>query len=139
MDVPKSLVAGSIRRGTILHSYMFEDIGHGKFFFFFFVNEKYVVGFFFINSRINIHLEGKQELLNMQYPLRKSDYGFLKYDSFLSVTDIEKISLDKLSDSIKDNVTEIVGEMKREHVEEVLESARKSPLFSPKEIKQFLL
>ena len=122
MDVPKSLVAGSIRRGTILHSYMFEYIGHGKFFVVIGVNEKYVVGFFFINSRINIHLEGKQELLNMQYPLRKSE-----------------ISLDKLSDSIKDNITEIVGEMKREHVEEVLESARKSPLFSPKEIKQFLL
>ena len=49
MDVPKSLVAGSIRRGTILHSYMFEDIGHGKFFVVIGVNEKYVVGFFFIN------------------------------------------------------------------------------------------
>lgn len=73
MDLPVSLITDVIRRGTILHSYMFEEIDHGKFFVVIGINEEFVAGFFFINSRINIHLEGKPEQLNMQYPLRRSE------------------------------------------------------------------
>lgn len=138
MDIPKTLIADTIKRGTILHSYMFEDIDHGKFFVVIGVSEKFIAGFFFINSRVNIHLEGKQEQLDMQYPLRQSDYDFLRYDSFLSATQIQRISIEKLSASIKEKTTEIIGEMKQEHIDEVLAYARKSPLFSPKEIEMFL-
>lgn len=138
MDIPKKLIADTIKRGTILHSYMFEDIDHGKFFVVIGVSEKFIAGFFFINSGVNIHLKGKQEQLDMQYPLRSSDYEFLKYDSFLSATQIQKISIDKLAESISEKTTEIKGEMKKEHIEEVLECARKSPLFSPKEIEMYL-
>lgn len=86
MEIPKSLIESKIDRGTILHSTMFENIDHGKFFVIVGVNADYVAGFFFINSNINIHIEDKQEQLDMQYPLRKADYDFLKYDSFLSAT-----------------------------------------------------
>lgn len=138
MDIPKKLIADTIKRGTILHSYMFEDIDHGKFFVVIGVSEKFIAGFFFINSGVNIHLEGKQEQLDMQYPLRQSDYDFLRYNSFLSATQIQRISIEKLSASIKEKTTEIIGEMKQEHIDEVLAYARKSPLFSPKEIEMFL-
>lgn len=138
MDIPKKLIADAIKRGTILHSYMFEDIDHGKFFVVIGVSEKFIAGFFFINSRVNIHLEGKQEQLDMQYPLRQSDYDFLRYDSFLSATQIQRISIEKLSASIKEKTTEIIGEMKQEHIDEVLACARRSSLFSPKEIEMFL-
>ena len=73
MDIPNSLIESKIDRGVILHSTMFENIDHGKFFVIIGVNADYVAGFFFINSKINIHIEGKQEQLDMQYPLRKKE------------------------------------------------------------------
>lgn len=138
MEIPNSLIVSQIDRGTILHSTMFENIDHGKFFVIVGVNADYVAGFFFINSNVNIHIEGKQEQLNMQYPLKKEDYGFLRYDSFLSATRIEKIPRSKIVDTINIGITQIIGAMKQEHMDELLEKARKSILFSKQQIKQFL-
>lgn len=138
MEIPKSLIESKIDRGTILHSTMFENIDHGKFFVIVGVNADYVAGFFFINSNINIHIEDKQEQLDMQYPLRKADYDFLKYDSFLSATRIEKIPRSKIVETINMGITEIIGMMKQEHMDELLEKARESILFSKQQIKQFL-
>lgn len=137
MEIPSSLIESYIDRGTILHSTMFENIDHGKFFVIVGVNKEYIAGFFFVNSNINIHIEGKQEQLDMQYPLKKADYGFLKYDSFLSATRIEKIPRSKIVDTINTGITEIIGTMKQEHMEELLEKARESILFSKQQVKQF--
>lgn len=138
MEIPGSLIERQIDRGTILHSTMFENIDHGKFFVIIGINKDYVAGFFFINSNINIHIEGKQEQLAMQYPMKKADYGFLKYDSFLSATRIEKIPRSKITETIIAGITEIIGTMKREHIDELLERARESILFSKQQVKQFL-
>lgn len=138
MEIPSSLIENQIDRGTILHSTMFENIDHGKFFVIVGVNADYIAGFFFINSNINIHIEGKQEQLNMQYPLKKEDYDFLRYDSFLSATRIEKIPRSKIADTINMGITQIVGTMKQEHMDELLDKARQSILFSKQQIKQFL-
>lgn len=138
MEIPKSLIESKIDRGTILHSTMFENIDHGKFFVIVGVNADYVAGFFFINSNINIHIEDKQEQLDMQYPLRKADYDFFKYDSFLSATRIEKIPRSKIVETINMGITEIIGMMKQKHMDELLEKARESILFSKQQIKQFL-
>lgn len=74
----------------------------------------------------------------MQYPLRKADYDFLKYDSFLSATRIEKIPRSKIVETINMGITEIIGMMKQKHMDELLEKARESILFSKQQIKQFL-
>ena len=138
MEIPTSLIESQLDRGTILHSTMFENIDHGKFFVIVGVNAEYIAGFFFINSNINIHIEGKQEQLNMQYPLKKEDYDFLRYDSFLSATRIEKIPRSRIADTINTGITQIVGVLKQEHMDELLEKARGSILFSKQQIKQFL-
>lgn len=138
MEIPSPLIESHIDRGTILHSTMFENIDHGKFFVIIGVSEEHVAGFFFINSNINIHIEGKPEQMNMQYPMRKADYGFLRYDSFLSATKIEKIPRSRITETIATGITEIIGTMKQEHVEELLEKARESILFSKREVRQFL-
>lgn len=65
MEIPDFLIESKIDRGTILHSTMFEDIDHGKFFVIIGVNAEYVAGFFFINSNINKYIMGKQEQLAM--------------------------------------------------------------------------
>lgn len=138
MDLPQTLIENNIDRGTILHSTMFKNIDHGKFFAIIGISEEYVAGFFFINSNINILLQGKQEQMDMQYPLRKSDYDFLKYDSFLCATNIMTLKRSEIADTIKEGITEIVGVMKKEHIEELLEKARKSILFSKRQREQFL-
>lgn len=137
MDFPTGLIENQIRRGTILHSNMFDDIDHGKFFVVIGVTEEYVAGFFFINSNINRSLYGKQEQFIMQYPMKRSDYGFLNYDSFLCATNIIKRNRCYIADSIKKGVTKFIGEMKECHLNEVLEMARKSKLFSKKEKEEF--
>lgn len=86
MEIPVSLLEHSIRRGTILHSTFFEEIGHGKFFAVMGISQDSVAGFFFINSNIHPAIFGKPEQLALQYPLKKEHYSFLKYDSFLCAT-----------------------------------------------------
>ena len=138
MEIPNNLLESQIDRGTILHSTMFENIDHGKFFVIIGVNTDYVAGFFFVNSNINNYIRDKQEQLDMQYPLKRADYDFLKYDSFLSATRIEKVPRSKIVETINTGITEFVGVMKQEHMDELLEKARGSILFSKQQIKQFL-
>lgn len=138
MEIPSILIESQIDRGTILHSTMFENIDHGKFFVIIGVSDNYVAGFFFINSNVNIHIEGKQAQLDMQYPLRKKDYSFLHHDSFLCATRIEKIERSRLAQTINSGVTRIIGNMREEHINELLEKARESILFSKIQKRQFL-
>lgn len=82
MELPANLIESSITRGTILHSTIFEEIDHGKYFVIIGVSEEQIAGFFFINSNIHPSLESKPEQFSMQYPMKKADYPFLRYDSF---------------------------------------------------------
>lgn len=137
MDFPVDSIASQIKRGTILHSNMFENIGHGKFFVVIGVTEEYIAGFFFINSNVHKSIFGKQEQLSMQYPLRHSDYGFLKYDSFLCASNIIKRHRNYIAHSIVNGETEFVGNLKEENLNDVLEMARCSRLFSKIDKKRF--
>lgn len=138
MNIPVSLILERIIRGTILHSTMFNDIDHGKFFVIIGVTENEFAGYFFINSNINKCLLSKPEQYAMQYPMRRCDYDFLSYDSFLCATRILKIPRTYIAETIKDGITKIIGEMKKEHIDELLESARNSKLFSKHEKDLFL-
>lgn len=127
-----------IKRGAILHSETFDFVDHGKFFVIMGVSHGEVAGFFFINSGINKWIQGKEEMLVMQYPMRKSDYGFLRYDSFLAAQELLKIPISKIESDMEKGHTIFKALMKEEHVEEVLRMARHSKLFKPKDKKNFL-
>lgn len=45
MEIPDLLIESKIDRGVILHSTMFENIDHGKFFVVVGINADYVAGF----------------------------------------------------------------------------------------------
>lgn len=137
MNIPTSIIEQQIKRGLILHSFSFEEIGHGKFFVIIGVTEEEVAGFFFINSNIHNSIWGKQELLDMQYPLKKSDYSFLRYDSYLCATKIIRKKKSEILADITNDKTTIVSEMRKEHVNDVLEKARASRLFSKIEKETF--
>lgn len=137
MELPLSLLQMGIQRGSILLSDSFEDIDHAKFFAVMGVWQDRIAGFFFINSRIHPILEAKPEQFAMQYLLRKNNYSFLRYDSFLSANELQTRPISVLAQSMQDGQTSIVGQLTEEDLNCVLEVCRASNLFSPKEKKHF--
>lgn len=136
MDVSKEIIEKTIQRGDILLS-DFEGIDHQKFFAVMGVSEDRICGFFFINSNINHFIFNKPELLNLQYPMRKLDYSFLRYDSFLSASSVKVRSVATLSEEIVKGTTKIIGRMKEEHIHEVVEMVLNSDVISKRDKELF--
>lgn len=134
MDLPiECLTKQLIKRGTILHSKNIEDIDHGKYFVIIGVTNELVAGFFFINSNIHPAIKKKQEQFDMQYPIKRSDYShFLTHDSFICANDIKERTVSYLVKKIESGETKYIGKLKEEHMEEMLEKARESRIFSKK-------
>lgn len=129
MDIPVSLIEGSISRGDILLS-EFDGIDHRKFFVVMGVSEEKVCGFFFINSNIHPAIFNKQEQLNLQYPLLHRDYEFLKYDSFLCASSVIERRLQDITDGLRNRTTQILGRMKEGHIQDVVEMVKASKVIS---------
>lgn len=132
MEIPVSIIEGSIDRGDILLS-EFDGIDHCKFFVVMGISEEKVCGFFFINSNIHPSIFQKQELLDLQYPLKQEDYSFLKYDSFLSASNVIERSLSDISEGLKKGTASVIGKMKDEHIEDVLTMVRGSKVISERQ------
>ena len=137
MDLPLELLNQTIERGTILLSDSFADIDHAKYFVIIGVYEDKIAGFFFINSRIHPIIFKKPAQLEMQFLLKKQDYDFLRYDSYLGANEILIRDISVLSESIKDGQTQIIGKLFEKDMFRVLEACRNSDLFTPKEKRQF--
>ena len=136
MDLPTSLIEGSIGRGDILLS-EFDGIDHRKFFVVMGVSKEKICGFFFINSKINPAIFNKQEQLNLQYPLMHKDYEFLKYDSFLCASSVIERNLSDISEGIKSGTTSIIGKMKEDHVTDVVAMVRASKVISERHKRMY--
>lgn len=137
MIIPAALHERFIKRGTILHSEIFEDIGHGKFFAVMGVSDDCVAGFFFINSRIHPGIMNRPEQLAMQYPLKHADYDFLRYDSFLCATALMKIPVARLAETVTAGKTVHVGNLTADDLAAVLQTCRTSRLFRESDKRRF--
>lgn len=115
----------------------FEDIDHAKFFAVIGVYQNVLAGFFFINSRIHPVLTAKPEQFAMQYQIRKTDYAFLRYDSFIGANELQTRTVSALAKSMQTGETTIVGQLTDSDLEALLEACRHSELFTPKEKRQF--
>lgn len=82
-------------------------------------------------------MRDKPEQYAMQYPMRRADYTFLRYDSFLCATHIMRIERSRLAQSIQSGDTRILGNMLPDHIEELFERVKTSRLFSKKDIRDF--
>ena len=136
MEIPVSVIASSVVRGAILLS-DFEGIDHRKFFVVMGVSKDKVCGFFFINSNIHPLIFNKQELLDLQYPLKHSDYTFLKYDSFLCASTVIERSLNEISEDISRGGTSIIGRLKDEHIVDILQMVNNSVAISNRHKKLY--
>ncbi len=136
MDLPSQLLKSEIKRGSIIY-HKFDYIDHSKYCLIIGENKDDYIGLFFINSNINFKLNTKQEILDLQYLLRKVDYDFLKYDSYLSCTEIKTISKSKLLNSIESKSTIFKGNLFPKHLNEILTLVRNSKVFSKFEKETF--
>jgi len=123
------LVELVVTRGNILHG-AFENIDHKKFFIIIGENEKHFVGFFFINSNIHQSIKNKPAQFEMQMLIKKSNYSFLNYDSFICADKIKTINKNKIISDIVNKNTEIKGSLIEEDLETLLHVVRNSKLFS---------
>lgn len=137
MELPLELLKLGVKRGSILLSDSFEDIDHAKFFAIIGISNNELAGFFFINSRIHPIIMSKSKLLEMQFLLRKEDYKFLRYDSYLGANEVQVRSINRLATSMKNGQTSIVGELTEDDLNTVLNTCRNSDLFSENEKRQF--
>lgn len=137
MDLPIQLIEQGITRGSILLSDSFEDIDHAKFFAIIGISKDAIAGFFFINSRIHPIIMSKPHQLAMQYQLKKSDYSFLRYDSFLGANELQTRTINAFAKSLQDGQTIIVGKLTDNDLNNILEACRNSDLFTAKEKRLF--
>lgn len=137
MELPAVLIEEVVRRGQILHSDIFKDIDHAKFFVIIGVTEDAIVGFFYVNSEINRFINTKVEQLQMQYPLYAADYPFLTHDSYICATNIVELPKAVIVRSIEKKRTKIVDSLKPEHLEHLLDKVRNSKLFSKIEKERY--
>lgn len=138
MELPIDVIERNLSRGDILLS-EFKDIDHQKFFVVMGISEDKICGFFFINSGINRYLLNKKEQLAMQYPLRKADYHFLRYDSFLCASSVQEHPLKSIVEGIRNNRTKIIGKLKDEHISEILSMVNSSVIISRYHKKRYFL
>lgn len=129
MELPGKLLESQIKRGCIIY-YKFDDIDHSKYCVIIGESDSNFIGFFFINTNINFRVNSKPVLMNLQYLLKKEDYSFLKYDSFLSCTEIKPISKNILLTSLTSNKSELKGNLIKDHLNEILILVRDSKVFS---------
>lgn len=137
MEFPVSSLERFICRGAILHSDMFEDIDHGKFFVIAGVSANFVAGFFYVNSNVSRHIFAKPEQLQLQFFMKKDDYPFLKYDSFVCGSSLIKMPREHIAQSIAGGRTSFVGSMKESDMDGLLQAVRDSRLFSQREKRDF--
>ena len=123
-----------ICRGTILHR-MFETTTPPKPKFFVIIGESetHVIGYFFINSNINNYVQRRKDFYDMQMPIKRNKYSFLKYDSFIGAHELNMIDKSLLAEELASGETSIKWCLNIEDMDRLLEAAKASDLFSPYE------
>jgi hypothetical protein len=91
-----------------------------------------LVGSLLVNSNINENAINTKELLDCQFPLKKKDYDFLKYDSYLDCSKLFELSKVKILGRGVEK-----GELTSDDKQLVLEHLRNSEVISTKLKKRY--
>lgn len=137
MELPIELLEQELKRGTILHSNIFDNIDHGKFFAVIGEDKDKILGVFFVNSKINDFIKSKPKLLQLQYSLSSDDYEFLNYNSYLCCSDLIKIDKQKLAESLTAGRSEVKGSLLQKDLENILNNINNSKVFTEIEKQKY--
>lgn len=137
-DLDKSeLFKKSLNAGDVFLK-EFQGIDHPKFFI--------VVGIcanrlflcsVYINSNIHPSLMSRQNLLELQIPLKKVNNPFLKYDSFANCSHTIPMEAESLSEWITDDTCKVIGSVYQKDLTLIVESIKNSGLLSEEEIELY--
>jgi hypothetical protein len=134
----KNLASLSIQRGIIFIAQKIKSIDHPKLFVLIGENDNECVGYFFINSNINSFIASRPDFMNMQMPLKHSNYkDFLKHDSFISCHELIKIKKYNLIERICNGTFEYRGQLNDDDLELLMHHLRNSDLYSKIEKETF--
>lgn len=134
-DLDKSkLFKESLNSGDVFLK-EFEGIDHPKFFIVAGICiDRVFLCSVYINSNIHPSLMSRQNLLELQIPLKKSNNPFLKYDSFANCSSPIPMEVEPLSDWIADNSCKVIGTVFQKDLILIVEALKNSGLLSEEEI-----
>jgi hypothetical protein len=85
-----------------------------------------------INSDLNLFVKGRDSLNQCQFILKKADYGFLKYDSYLDCTRVlYLLTLEEIESQLIDDLQRLVSEIISPHKIEIVKMVNAAKTVSP--------
>ena len=127
-----SLSKGDVFRGK------FDGIDHEKFFVIAGLSkDKIFICSVFINSNIPDFIFKKQELLNLQVPIKGDKYKFLQHDSFVSCNTQLKLNFSDIYHWINNKRCQYIGKLDAEDLNNTKTTLIQSGLLTQKEIKLY--
>lgn len=116
----------------------FDGIDHPKFFIVAGIcQDKIFLCSIYINSRIHPSIMQRQNLLELQIPLKKSNNLFLSYDSFANCSTPIPMESEPLSNWIADGSCKVIGSLFKDDLEMITNALINSGLLSEEEIELY--
>ena len=111
MELPVKVFIEQVKRGNVLLKQHFHGIDHPKMFVVMDVSEDTVTGFFFVNSKINTNVINKPAQIELQYPIKVADYSFLKHDSFICASSLQRACVNDIAADFQSGEVRLVGKL----------------------------
>jgi|GEM_PF-854867 len=133
----EKLFANSFKIGDVFLA-KFDGINHDKFFILFGISyNRLFLCAVYINSDIHPAIRNKQNLLDLQVPLKKSNNPFLKYNSFANCSTTIPMDSEPLGKKIANNSCKVIGSVFQEDLEIIRNCVKNSGLLSEDDIELY--
>jgi hypothetical protein len=93
------------------------------------------IGTIFINSNVNWNVINSQELLELQYPVKKDGNDYLDWDSFVDCSKLIKLEYEYVKNAIVAKPGCVLGTVKQADLEIIYTLVKSSTNISPIELK----
>ena len=133
-EVSDYLLKNTLSKGNVFLG-EFSGIKHKKFFIVVGLsNDKLFLCSVYVNSSIPNFIYNKQELLNLQVPIKGAKYDFLKYDSFVSCNTQLKYEFADIKNWMNSGKCQYIGNIDNEDLSNITSTLIESGLLTQKEI-----
>lgn len=136
-EASNNLLRNTLSRGNVFLG-EFKGIEHKKFFIIIGLSkDKLCLCSVYINSSIPNFILNKQELLNLQVPIKGAKYDFLKYDSFVSCNTQLKYDFKDIKNWIDSGICQYIGEIDNDDLNNITSTLVESGLLTQNEINLY--
>lgn len=136
-NAKEKLFQAGLTKGDIFLN-RFEGIDHPKFFIIAGIAaDKIFTCAVYINSEIHPSLFRKQELLELQIPIKKANYPFLKYDSFICCSTTLYINSTNIFNWIENKSCKVIDKLTTNDLTTITNTIINSGLLTEEEIELY--